>query len=184
MERQRILAILLLLVGCAAPDPAAEAPDWPLSDTSYAGLRGRALGPNVAGTEVFPAHFAGRLLWVEYAAPWCPPCLVQVPAIQRVQQQMGEEVVFLTVMTSDQEVLSRATRGTARMWARMFGLDPDRVIAGDNPALTVPLHQLFSPSGQTLYTHTGVLSAEQMLDAIEQSIRRLDSWANAGSVER
>jgi hypothetical protein len=91
-------------------------------------------------------QFAGQFIWADYAAPWCQPCEPQTQDVKAVDDSIGPEVVFFTVMTSDMEGYGDpATVETAARWASRFGLDPGRVLAADLTAMTIPKNLLFSP---------------------------------------
>ena len=166
---------LALMIGCG-PNRAAEpfVPD--MDDLSYGGRRHTAVGTSASGKPVELAQFAGRFVWVDYAAPWCGPCLRQAPIIQRLEHVFGDKVVFLTVLTSDQKPGAPATRHTARVWAQRFRLDPEHVVFGGEWQRFIPQHGVFSPIGQTLFWKVGWLSETQVRQELQVLRQDWDRW--------
>lgn len=111
---------LLLLVGCdsgetaqeqgqatskaqtAAPanaePPPAEKPVAALLSREFAGKA----APDVAvttkdGTEMRLSDFAGRPVLVNLWATWCAPCIVEMPALDKLSARLGEEAVVMPI---------------------------------------------------------------------------------------
>jgi thiol-disulfide isomerase/thioredoxin len=104
----RLLIALLLgfsLAGCdrqKAEAPQGEAPGGKIE----AGVinRSRAGTPapdtpfeNPEGETVSLADFQGKPLLVNLWATWCAPCVVEMPALDRLAQREGERLQVLTV---------------------------------------------------------------------------------------
>lgn len=162
---------LLLLDGCEKSGASPYVGD--MEDTSYSGRRGKPYGPTAGGGQLALEDFDGRFVWVEYAATWCGPCARQAPIIRKLDDELRDEVVFVTVMTSARAGVGgpTATRETAEAWARRFGLEPGNVVASDLWSLTVPQHILYSPRGQTLYRMEGLHSEGQIREILSRAMR-------------
>jgi thiol-disulfide isomerase/thioredoxin len=160
------------LVGCSGGDPrdAVDRYVGKADDHSYAGMGGRVVGANVNGDQISLEDFKGKYLWVDYTAPWCPPCNRQAPIIASLEKRHAKKVVFLTVLTSDNKPMKLATDKTAKNWSRKFKLSPDHVVAGRGnfSGMVIPQHFLFSPSGQTLYRHKGLLFAGHIEEQVAE----------------
>jgi len=130
---------------------------------------------NANGVEVCVDRFEGRFIWTDYAAPWCKPCIQQAPQITRVERKFPDEVVFMTVITSEKSgELKVPSIQSAAKWARRFRFDPDRVVVGSSHwGMTIPTHILYSPNGQTLYRSIGYLPASAIREILEE---RMADW--------
>lgn len=144
-----------------------------LRDFSYANHRGHSCGPNALDVPVGLEDFVGSFLWLDYAAPWCSPCLLQAKVLHSLDESASDGVVFLTLLTSGDEPLEEATQSTAAAWAHRHGLDPSRVVASNEIGRTIPQHTLFSPLGQTLYHAIGYHTEAQIRAIIR---RQVDTW--------
>ena len=176
-----------LLLGCGKSRPGDNPYVGDMDDLSYSGqwsADGCVYRGNALGEEVCVAEFEGRFVWVDYAAPWCQPCLAQARVINALESESGDQVVFLTVITSEKsEFQSIPTQQTAKSWAHQFELDPARVIFATNRwGMTIPTHILFSPTGQTLYRSKGYLSKEQMQAIMADYSLDWENWSENGTV--
>jgi thiol-disulfide isomerase/thioredoxin len=65
------------------------------------------------------ADYKGRVVVLNFWATWCPPCLAEMPDLERLAQRYsGDGVVVLTVSDETAEKL-RAPQPTARVGARI-----------------------------------------------------------------
>ena len=157
-----------------------------MDDYTYSGQRsddGCIYRVNAHGEEICVAEFEGQFVWADYAAPWCRPCIAQAKIIKALETEFGDEVVFLTVITSEtSEFQSIPTQQTASAWAQRFGLDPANVLAAaDRWAMTIPTHILFSPTGQTLYRAKGFHSKAQLQEIMADYIQDWENWSENGT---
>jgi thiol-disulfide isomerase/thioredoxin len=152
-----------------------------MNDISYSSGRTQEPRLNALEKPVSMTDFEGKFVWSEYAATWCPVCAQQTPETKRVEAELGDEIVFLTVMTGKSNAYNdHATAATAKDWARRFELDPGRVVAAELWFKTVPEHRFYSPEGHTLFVHVGYLSAEQIRDVIAYYKTGWERWAETG----
>jgi thiol-disulfide isomerase/thioredoxin len=86
----------------------------------------REMGANAAGTGAAPdlqltdaagnrhnlSHYHGRVVLVNFWTSWCPPCIHEMPALERLARRMADRS-FAVLMVNVQEapgILSRFTR--------------------------------------------------------------------------
>ncbi|WP_373498920.1 TlpA family protein disulfide reductase [Desulfococcus sp.] len=55
------------------------------------------------GTETSMSAFKGKVIFLNFWASWCPPCIVELPSIQRLHDGMKEagDIAFLMVSTEE-----------------------------------------------------------------------------------
>lgn len=120
LGRQAKLAVAALVI-CAL-----AALFWPRGDGSFKepggflyDIDGKAmtLGPRLAPVSL--VHF-----W----ATWCPPCIQEIPALQRLNRDLGDHQDFSLVMVavSDENTKVRSFMGD---WADMMLFDPNWDVA-------------------------------------------------------
>ncbi len=188
-----MLLTLFALVGCGSKSYGPVERSWGrmegleqvvgnMDDVSYSTGREQEPRTSAADTPVLLSDFEGSFVWSEYAALWCPTCKKQTPQTKQVAKELGDEIVFLTVMTAKSTKYDDyATPATAKLWARQFGLAPERVIAADLWAKTIPEHRFFSPEGHTLFVHVGYLSADQIRQVIAFYKGDWEAWKANGT---
>lgn len=64
----------------AQVEVGSTAPNFTLSDFS--------------GNSVSLSNFAGKPVFIDFWASWCPPCVEEIPEIQKISQEFGELVVL------------------------------------------------------------------------------------------
>lgn len=164
------MSVWLLISACEKERAPREPYVGDLADRSYSAMRHTRF-VSATGEAIALTDFAGDFVWLDYAAPWCSTCDPQSRTISTLERSLGHEVVFLTVITTDMN-LNPATPQTARSWARRYNLQTGQVLVGAW-ARFLPQHVLFSPTGQTLYRHTGLLTAEQIKSVL---LAHVESW--------
>ena len=162
-----ILAVsCLALGGCdsagegQAQRENATAPSEPVGaiDRSQAGTPMPALTfSDPSGAELDLADLKGKPVLVNLWATWCAPCVVEMPMLDTLAGELGDDVKVLTV--------SQDVRG-ADLVAPFFGernfrhlepwLDPDgELSAAINPEGIMPLTVLFDAEGREVLRVTG-----------------------------
>ena len=183
-------AYLLLLGGCSDQGPVEQS--WGrmkgleyivgnMNDDSYSTGRTQEPRVNALGDFVHMTDFEGEFVWSEYAATWCKACKQQTRETKHAEAELGDEIVFLTIMTGkSNQYNDHATQDTARQWAAANRLSPERVLAADLWYKTVPEHRFYSPQGHTLFVHVGYLNREQIKQVIDYYRTGWEKWSETG----
>ena len=192
MKRFFVMFLLLLLIITACGEQGPVKRSWGemkgldrivgnMNDVSYSSGRTQEPRLNALERPVSMTDFEGKFVWSEYAATWCPVCAKQTPETKRVEAELGEEIVFLTVMTGKSNAYNdHATVATAKDWARRFTLEPARVVAAELWFKTIPEHRFYSPEGHTLFVHVGYLPADKIKEVIAYYKTGWERWAETG----
>ncbi|SHG30013.1 Thiol-disulfide isomerase or thioredoxin [Flavobacterium micromati] len=54
---------------------------------------------DVKGNEVSLQDFKGKIIFVNFWTTWCPPCIAEMPSLQKLYNDYQDKVVFLFVTT-------------------------------------------------------------------------------------
>ena len=125
---------------------------------------------DVNGSIVSLDEFQGDYMWVDYAAEWCSYCEPQTQTMKGLDRKMGDQLIFLTVMTSTKKVMQAPTAETAQQWADRFKLDPQMVLAKFSTN-TLPYHLFYAPSGEILFEGSGLYSEDKINNIINKYMK-------------
>jgi len=150
-----------------APDAAADAelapgerrPDFTL--------------PDVDGAARSVSEWDGRLLFINFWATWCPPCLEEIPGFVRLQQEFGAGgVQFLGVAIDSVENVRAFAAEHAMNYpsliARMEGIELTKRFGNRIGAL--PYTVVVGRDGNVLAMHHGVLDEKQIRELIARHL--------------
>ena len=131
--------------------------DWPLQ--------------TLDGEEISLSEFQGKPVFLNIWATWCPPCVQEMPSIQRLLESVeGEEVAVVLVSSESAETVQRF------MEKRELDM-PVYVTAADPPdtfrTAGVPATFIIDPEGTIVYRQVGAAdwSSEQCVSFLRGLIR-------------
>ena len=97
-------------------------------------------------------NFKGKPLFVNFWATWCPPCVAEMPSIQRLYDEYKDKVAFILISNENAAVINRFIEKNEYSM-------PVYSLLSNVPAVfetsTIPSTYLVSPSGRLLISKTG-----------------------------
>ncbi|WP_237248149.1 TlpA disulfide reductase family protein [Sideroxyarcus emersonii] len=144
---------LLALLLCSAP--AVRAGAWDLKDT--------------AGVHHTLAAEKGKWVLVNFWAPWCPPCLQEMPELEALQQQRKDvQVIGVAVLYRKRQEVLEAVRSTAVSYPVVLGNED---IASDFGEMHgMPTSFLYDPSGKLVGKHDGPVTREEVEEILDSKV--------------
>lgn len=140
----------LMRIGFFQPDVAkttvAKASQSDIKDALFKDLRGKL---------VRLSDLKGKVVFLNFWASWCPPCIAEMPSIDKLyaKYKSDKQVVFLTV-----DVDGKIESSMEFMQNRKFKL-PVYVPAGATPVEyfsgTIPTTLILDKTGSIVFKHTG-----------------------------
>ena len=128
-----------------------------------------------------PSDFAGKGLVINLWATWCPPCVAEMPALDRLAAALAQEEILVLPLSSDrggtpvvQSFYERVRLQTLRIW-----LDPRGAAARALGARGLPTTVIVDRRGR----ETARLEGDAAWDAPEfmAAIRRLTAGGPTGA---
>lgn len=125
----------------SAFQPTAEA--RPAPAISFADGKGKSLTL---------ADFRGKVVVLNLWATWCTPCVAEMPMLDRLQQQLGDEGVEVLALSVDRGGSKAVEEFYQRTGVRHLGIyvDPSMRVTTDIRAPGLPTTLIIDPEGTEL----------------------------------
>lgn len=106
------------------------------------------------GTVISLGDLKGKVIFLNFWATWCPPCIAEMPGINNLHEELGDEVVFVLLSLDDDFE-------TAKAFDQRKGYDlPIYTLAGNLPAMyqssAIPTTYVIDAAGNLALTHKGM----------------------------
>lgn len=144
-----LCAAFLLMLGLSHGTSAST---WKLTDKD--------------GVDYALSGLQGKWVLINFWAPWCSPCLQEMPDLAALQQKHKDlQVIGVAVMYGSRKAVMDVVREKAIPYPIVLGNEDT---AGDFGGLVaMPTSFLYSPSGNLVGHHQGILTRTEMEQAID-----------------
>ena len=107
--------------------------------------------PTTSGHPTSLKEFRGSLVLLNFWATWCPPCVAEMPDLERLHREFKAEGLVIVAVSIDTE----GGKVVAPFWEKMgltfpSLLDPSREVATRYGAWALPTSFLISPEGDVI----------------------------------
>lgn len=162
------IRLLMLLAALAAALPACgdgKAPSSAVSQAADAGAVFAAAFPDLAGKEQPLKQWQGKVMVLNFWAPWCPPCREEIPDFIGLQDMYRERgVIFVGVAIDEaqnvQSFVDEAGVNYPILLGGMNGVELSSKVG--NRLGGLPFTAVIDRSGKIVSTHVGGLSKARL----------------------
>lgn len=173
---RRVLAcaVLLALAGCRSTPEASRAGAPRFDDAAFQRdlLMLRPVGPAAELARTIP----GNVVLVSFFATWCFPCLAEVPTLQALQRDYGDQGVRVVAVGMDLEGAKVLEPFAYTMEVNYPVLIADeRISEGRSafgPIRELPTTFVLDRDGKALGAWQGVAPHKAVAEAIERALKR------------
>ena len=158
-----LIAIIWLASTFAAPhsqttttsEQTGTAPDFTLPIVDQNGLTGQSMSLST---------FRGKVVLLEFMVPWCEHCQKMAPVLEKLHEQFGQNVVFLSVAGA----WNGASAGDAAQFIKTYGSTWIYLYDSSNSIFTTygvnqtPSFFLVSKNGQVARTYQGEVASDTL----------------------
>ncbi len=107
-----------------------------------------------AGKPTSLEDFKGKVIFMNIWATWCPPCIAEMPNINKLHKEMSKEVAFVMLSVDDDFE-------TAKAFNKRKGYNlPIYALQSHRPAMyqssTIPTTYVINADGELVFTHKGM----------------------------
>ncbi|MEA1898845.1 MAG: TlpA disulfide reductase family protein [Bacteroidota bacterium] len=104
------------------------------------------------GENIDLEQFKGELIFLNFWATWCPPCVAEMPSIQSLYEEYGDKIRFIIVSRESPEVIQEFVKKNKYTF-------PVYSQSASEPAIfksqSIPTSYLISPSGNIILKKKG-----------------------------
>jgi peroxiredoxin len=150
----------LVLLTCA-PAEAGNAPDFKLKDLDGDWFR-------------LDDHVGDKVIYVSFWATWCVPCRREMPHLEALWQELGEDGLLVVGVNTDPASARSKIKPYVKRHRLTYPtvLDPDNnVLDTYNPTRELPYAVLIDHKGNIFKTFSGYRTGDEKI--VEEHIRQL-----------
>jgi len=129
------------------------------------------------------SQFTGKIVLLNLWATWCPPCIEELPALDRLQQRMGKDnfVIVAVSLDDDIKLAGEMFFNTLSIKSLALYTESSEKMGRDFPVDVVPASFLIDRKGQAM----GVLRGYVDWDSAETDalIKRLIAGDSAATIK-
>ncbi len=148
----------------------AQTVEAPVSEAEYLNAQAYSLVLADAGGQLHNlSEFRGQVVLVNLWATWCPPCIAEMPGLEKLYKKTRGEVAFVMIARDRDFELSKAfvkRKGYEVPIYYALGPLPDQLSSNGIPATFV-----IAPDGRLAFSHTGMADYDH--PDIEKFLRNL-----------
>lgn len=139
----------LMSVGFFQPDTPVPISKKPIADPFNISFK------DTHGITVNTADLKGKVIFVNFWATWCPPCIAEMPSINKLYAQFknNPDVVFIIVDVDNDFIKSNSFMQKHSYNLPVYTLNSD--IPGNIMDGTIPTTLVFDNAGRLVYQRTG-----------------------------
>lgn len=107
---------------------------------------------NTQGERVGLSQFNGKIVLLNLWATWCPPCIKELPALDRLQQRLGKDdfVIVAVSLDDDIELAGKMLFDTLSIQSMALYTESSELMGRDFPVEVVPASFLIDREGQVM----------------------------------
>lgn len=123
-----------------------------LANTTKADLNFKLLDKD--GNVISLTDMKGKVIFINMWATWCAPCLAEMPSINKLYKEMGDEVVFVMLSLDDDFETAKAFDVRKRYNFPIYSLASNMPEMYDSS--TIPTTYIVDAQGNLVLTHSGM----------------------------
>jgi thiol-disulfide isomerase/thioredoxin len=140
---------------------------------------------DLGGRQHSLSNLQGQVVLVNFWATWCPPCIIEMPGMQRLKQQLdGRPFRILAVNVKESEETIWKFHKLVKVDFPML-LDRDGQASEDWQVVVYPSSFLMDASGEIRYQATGMLEwdSPEVVRVIEAMLDEVPAEGTRGSAK-
>jgi thiol-disulfide isomerase/thioredoxin len=122
------------------------------------------------GNKVSLASLKGKLVWINFWGTWCPPCRLEMPAMQNVYSKHKDDLIILGVSMAPRDTPDLVSEFLVQnKYAWTFIHDDNQALAMRYQAGSIPMSYFIGPDGTVKARSMGAIPENLMEQYIAQA---------------
>ena len=129
--------------------------------------------PSATGGVIKLSDYDGQLTLINFWAPWCPPCLAEIPGFMKIQEEYRDKgLSIIGIALEDKKAVKRYINDVKLNYSTAYGSEDVHAIAGTygNPSGALPYSILIGKDRKILAIFMGFLSETKLKELIENHL--------------
>ena len=121
---------------------------------------------NMNNKEVTLRELEGKKVFINFWASWCPPCKAEMPDIQKLEENHGEDIEIIAVNLEEEKTKVEKYLNNEELDFTVL-LDKNNKVAGQYLVRAIPTSYFLNEKGIIIEKNLGVLSYEKMKENLK-----------------
>jgi cytochrome c biogenesis protein CcmG/thiol:disulfide interchange protein DsbE len=109
----------------------------------------------IDGSPIAPSAYEGKAIVLNFWAPWCPPCRMEIPWLQKLQNQNRGKLVVVGVVADSNEYAHAVDLMRRKGITYLLAQDSPSLTAAFGNISALPTSYYISPSLHVVHSVTG-----------------------------
>ena len=144
----------LMKIGLFQPDVSAKNEKTPISKIIQ-GEKTRVLFKDETGSILNLSDLKGKVVFINFWATWCPPCIAEMPSINKLQEKFKDNKDFIVLMVDADNQLDKSIKFMAKRNYNLKVYTPASQIPTELLSKALPTTIILDKKGKTVFKHEG-----------------------------
>lgn len=141
----------LMKIGLFQPDVSVENNKTPISKVEKSGV----LFKDETGNVVDLSDLKGKVVFVNFWATWCPPCIAEMPSINKLQAQFKDNKDFVILMVDADNQPDKSIKFMSKRKLDLKVFTPASQIPNELLGNSLPTTVILNKKGEIVFRHEG-----------------------------
>ena len=144
----------LMKVGFFQPDVSTENEKLPISKISK-GEKTGVLFKDETGNVIELSDLKGKVVFINFWATWCPPCIAEMPSINKLQEKFKDNEDFIVLMVDADNQPDKSIKFMSKRNYNLKVFTPASQIPTELLGNALPTTVILNKKGKTVFKHEG-----------------------------
>ena len=144
----------LMRIGFFQPDVSTKNEKVPNSKISQE-EKSEVLFKDETGNVIELSDLKGKVVFINFWATWCPPCIAEMPSINKLQEKFKDNEDFIVLMVDADNQLDKSIKFMSKRNYNLKVFTPASQIPTDLLGNALPSTVILNKKGKTVFKHEG-----------------------------